>query len=146
MNSNYFVIDAKVLPDYFEKVLKAKEMVAQGISVQEACRTLDISRSTYYKYKDSVFSYNTDSRLTQKAIIALLLKHQTGVMLELYTTLANANVNIMSLTQSMIVNNNASVEIAMDLGNTNCTINELTKTLEKLNGVIKVELLAIESV
>lgn len=146
MNSNYFVIDAKVLPDYFEKVLKAKDLVAQGISVQEACRTLDISRSTYYKYKDSVFSYNTDSRLTQKAIIALLLKHQTGVMLELYTTLANANVNIMSLTQSMIVNNNASVEIAMDLGNTNCTIDELTKTLEKLNGVIKVELLAIESV
>ena len=36
MNKNYLIIDKKVLPDYFEKVITAKEYVAGGMSVVEA--------------------------------------------------------------------------------------------------------------
>ena len=52
--SDCLLIDKKVLPSYFEKVVLIKERITKGESVSDACKALGLSRSTYYKYKDSV--------------------------------------------------------------------------------------------
>ena len=48
-----------VLPEVFTKVLEVKKLIAQKgeKSSASACKRVGISRSAYYKYKDSVFSY-----------------------------------------------------------------------------------------
>ena len=52
----YLLIDSQVLPDVFLKVVRAKEMLARGKvkSAAMAARACGISRSAFYKYKDSV--------------------------------------------------------------------------------------------
>ena len=57
MNDEYFYVHKSVLPDFFEKVIKVKQMLASGEyhDVSSAVKSVDISRSTYYKYKDHVF-------------------------------------------------------------------------------------------
>ena len=145
MNKNYLIIDKKVLPDYFEKVITAKEYVAGGMSVVEAVELSGISRSTFYKYKDYVFRASGSERNAEKAIIQILLKHKSGVMLKLYEALAKNNVNIISLNQSMAINNAASVEITMDLKDMVITVDELLKNLEAMDDILKVHLIAIES-
>ena len=57
MKCDYLIVHEKVLPDYFEKVVAARELLRRGKirEVSEAARTVGISRSTYYKYKDYVF-------------------------------------------------------------------------------------------
>ena len=57
----YLLIDSQVLPDVFLKVVRAKEMLARGKvkSAAMAARACGISRSAFYKYKDSRL-YNGD--------------------------------------------------------------------------------------
>ncbi len=66
-------------------------------------------------------------------------------MLKLYEALAKYNVNIISLNQSMAINNAASVEITMDLKDMVITVDELLKNLEAMDDILKVHLIAIES-
>ena len=57
--SQLIVADANILPEVFTKVLEVKKLMAQKgeKSFASACKRIGISRSAYYKYKDSVFSY-----------------------------------------------------------------------------------------
>ena len=55
-NSQLIVAEADVLPEVFTKVIEVKKLMAQKgeKSFASACKRVGISRSAYYKYKDSV--------------------------------------------------------------------------------------------
>ena len=80
MNSDYLIVSKKILPDYYEKVLEARRLLDSGAAedVSSAVRQAGISRSTYYKYKDAI--YTPESADTgRKAVISMLLSHQRCV-------------------------------------------------------------------
>lgn len=54
--NKYLLIDSRVLPEVFLKVVAAKEMLAKGQvpSAAMAARACGLSRSAFYKYRDSV--------------------------------------------------------------------------------------------
>ena len=60
MNGDYLVIDKKVLPEVFEKVINTKKILQEGKvkEITEATKLAGISRSVYYKYKDYVFEFS----------------------------------------------------------------------------------------
>ena len=53
---NYLLIHKSILPEYYEKVIEARRLLESGEArdVSHAVRLVDISRSTYYKYKDFI--------------------------------------------------------------------------------------------
>ena len=53
----FLLVDADVLPEVFVKVLQAKELLASGAvsNISAAAKQAGISRSAFYKYKDTVF-------------------------------------------------------------------------------------------
>ena len=57
MNGSYLVIDKRVLPDVYEKVLFAKKLLKDGKvkEVTEAVKIAGISRSVYYKISYLIF-------------------------------------------------------------------------------------------
>ena len=69
MNGDYLVIDKKVLPEVYEKVITTKKILQEGKvkEVTEATKLAGISRSVYYKYKDYLNKkggfYERDSRI-----------------------------------------------------------------------------------
>ena len=143
MIEKYLIIDKEVLPDYFEKVVDAKNMVNSGMDVSKAVKTVGISRSTYYKYKDYVFTPQED--LTgKKPIISLLLKNEKGILSEVLNDLLLVNVNILSVSQSIIINKRASLELVIDMGEMLETIEQLLQRLSDMDGVVNVRLVAIE--
>ena len=54
---SYLVIDEKVLPEVYQKVVRANALLESGqaASTSEAVRMAGLSRSVYYKYRDAVF-------------------------------------------------------------------------------------------
>ena len=58
-NPEYFLVDKRVLPEVFIKVMEVKQRLNTGesTSVNEAVRKTGLSRSAYYKYKDSVLPF-----------------------------------------------------------------------------------------
>lgn len=144
MIEKYLIINKKVLPDYFEKVVDAKNLVEYGFDVSSAVKKVGISRSTYYKYKDYVFTPNEDTTRGKRAIISLLLKNEKGSLHEVLNDLLLVNVNVLSITQSPIINHKASVELTIDTGDMLETIEQLLQRLSDMDGVLNVRLVAVE--
>ncbi len=58
-NNEYLLVKADVLPEVFVKVMDAKRLLNSGkaVSVNEAVKMVNLSRSAYYKYKDAVMPF-----------------------------------------------------------------------------------------
>lgn len=144
MIEKYLIIDKKVLPDYFEKVVDAKNLVEHGFDVSSAVKRVGISRSTYYKYKDYVFTPNEETSRGKRAIISILLKNEKGALYEVLNDLLLVNVNVLSITQSPIINHKASIELTIDTSDMLETIEQLLQRISDMDGVLNVRLVAVE--
>lgn len=98
----YYVVDAKALPDIFLKVAEAKRLLETGEAhtVNDAAGQVGISRSAFYKYKDSVRPFN--DMLSGRIInVQILLKNEPGVLSAVLNHFARCGANILTINQSI---------------------------------------------
>ena len=79
LERRFYLVDAEVLPEVFLKVVKAKELLASGEvrSISAATRSVDLSRSAFYKYKDCIF----DSENGREVVTVMAtLRDETGAL------------------------------------------------------------------
>lgn len=141
----FLIVDASILPDYFQKVLTARNLIEEKKvdGVKEACNKVNISRSTYYKYKDHVF-YLSNNTIGRKAELSMLLTHKHGVLSEVLNVLSVNTCNVLSINQSVPLNNTASLSIQVDISNIKTNIEDVISELSKIKDVRKVKLIALE--
>ena len=145
MSRNLLLVDKKILPDFFEKVILARQLISSGEvkEVSEACKRVTISRSTYYKYKDYVFMPE-EMGTSRKAIMSLLLNHQHGVLSDVLRCISDHETNIITISQTVPIRDKASVILTLDIQNLNLSIGDLLSELRDRYGVEKVNLIDIE--
>lgn len=145
MKGKYLLVDKEILPECYLKVMEAKELLLSGKAkdVTEASKITGIARSTYYKYKDYVFSPNTDTEC-RKAVISFSLYHKSGLLSEVLNSLSECGANILTITQNLPVNQRANVVISMDISQVVGDITALLERLGSIDGVSSAKLLAIE--
>ena len=145
MLKDYLIVEKSALPDYFLKVVEARRLLESGAcqQVSGACEQVGISRSTYYKYKDKVIE---PTRLTvgRKAVLMLMLDHESGVLSKVLNRLTGFAVNILTITQSLPIHDRASVTISMDISELGGSLEELLAALEAVPGVESLRLVAVE--
>lgn len=145
MQSNYLIVDKRILPDYYEKVVEARAMLREGRvkEVSEAVKLVGISRSTYYKYKDYIFAPSDDTAC-RKAVFSLMLNHRQGILSEVLNQFSALGANILTITQSLPINGNASVVLSVDMTNMTIPTEQVVRRLLELDGVGSAALVAIE--
>ena len=145
MLNRYLIVDQSVLPDYFLKVIEARKLLENGTyaQVSDAARAVGISRSTYYKYKDKVME-PSQVAVGRTATLMLTLSHESGVLSRVLNRVSGFGANILTLTQSLPVHDQASLMLSVDVSGMNACLEELTRTLELIGGVEKVRLTALE--
>ncbi|MBO4279032.1 MAG: ACT domain-containing protein [bacterium] len=145
MLENYLIVHKSILPDYFESVLQAKHLLEEGKAknVMQATRMAGISRSTFYKYKDYILEpvHISDGR---KAVISMLLSHETGILSHVLTVISGAGASILTITQSLPVHGKASVTITLDISGMPGPISGLLKDIDECTGVENTKLTAID--
>ena len=59
MSEQYLIVNTKILPDFYAKVVEARDLVEQHKvkGVSEAVQRVGISRSTYYNTKIQSFHF-----------------------------------------------------------------------------------------
>ncbi len=144
MKNKYLVIDKKILPDVFEKVLKSKELIRSGKvkGITEAVKNVGISRSTFYKYKDYVFALS-EGNLGKKVTISLLLEHETGILSDLLNLIAGKKGNILTINQNIPINKIANVSITFDISSLEIDLDALMDEIKSAPGVIMTNLVAM---
>ena len=145
MSSDYLIVNKKILPDYLEKVIEARNLLEsrEALTVTEAVQKAGISRNTYYKYKDYVFSQQEKS-VSRHAVLTLILKDEEGALSTVISAVTGKRTNILTISQALPVAGKANVLITLDITAMSCTIEELTKMLKELPSIRSVHLDAIE--
>ena len=145
MLKSYLLIERTALPDYFLKVVEARKLLENGVcdQVSEAVRRVGISRSTYYKYKDRIIE-PSELNIGHKATLMLTLTHEAGNLSRVLNEVSAFGANILTITQSLPLHGTASIMISLDTNKMEHAIEQLIDDLQRLEGVEKVRLLAVE--
>lgn len=143
--SKYLIVHADVLPDVFQKVVEAKELLKNGEvnGVTEAVKAVGISRSTYYKYSDFVFSL-AEGALGKKVTLNMQLHHESGVLSNVLDFMASNKCNILTISQDTPINGIANVSLTFDISEVDQTFEVLMDELRTVQGVKKLTLIAME--
>ena len=139
----YYIVAADALPEIFIKVAEAKRMMQTGevSTVGAATRLAGISRSAFYKYKDSVQPFN-DMKSEHIITFYCMLKHNTGVLSGVLSVFATSGANILTINQSIPTNGCAAVTISAETSDMAESLEQLLADVAGLDGVVKFEILA----
>lgn len=139
----YYIVEASALPEIFQKVAEAKRMLETGETdkVNVAAQAVGISRSAFYKYRDSIAPFQN---LMAGRIITfqMMLKDKAGVLSEILAIFANCGANILTINQSIPTGGRAMVTISAETGNLSCPLEELSSELSGTPGVVRAEVVA----
>lgn len=135
----FLLVDSRVLPDVFYKVVYAKRLLAKGKarSSSEAAKMADISRSAFYKYKDCVFPY--ESKMGDSiATFSATLEDEPGVLASLIAELYRVGANILTVNQSIPVDGVAPVTVSARTMGVVMNDDELMSVLRSIPGVVDI--------
>ena len=142
-SSKYYIVEASALPEVFLKVAEAKRLLSTGeaSTVNEATKMTDISRSAFYKYRDSVLPFQ--NMMTGRIITFQLLLHdEPGLLSNVLDVFADNKANIITINSIVPTNGTAVVTISAETMDLTIQLEELLRQLRQSKGVIKAEVLA----
>lgn len=144
MIRDYLIVNKKILPEYFSKVVEARILLEsfQCKSVSEAVKQVGISRSTYYKYKDYIFKPSDD--FGRKFTISMILDDEAGLLSNVLNILREHQTSIITIHQDIPINHAAIVILTLDGKNLQGSIEDLVGDLVVLKGIHNVNLVAME--
>ena len=139
----YFIVEADKLPEVFLKVVQAKRMLElrEVSTINEAAQRVGISRSAFYKYKDSVMPFN-DMMSGHIVTFQSMLRDEPGVLSSILNIFAISGANIPTINQSIPVNGCGAVTISAETSGMKDPLDELIRQLNDLDGVVQFEILA----
>lgn len=137
MGRRFLLVDSEVLPEVFLKVLRAKELLASGEarSVSAAVRAAELSRSAFYKYKDSVFD-SENSREIHTVVVTLL--DETGALQALLAAISAAGASIVTINQATPENGAAQVAVTIRTETMQLSMDALAERLRRQRTVVDV--------
>ena len=139
----YYIVEASALPEIFQKVAEAKRMLETGETdkVNVAAQAVGISRSAFYKYRDSIAPFQN---LMAGRIITFytLLKDTPGVLSNILSIFANSGANILTINQTIPTNGCAGVTVTAETIEMHESLEEMMTEITAAEGVLKFEILA----
>ncbi|MCR5525866.1 MAG: ACT domain-containing protein [Lachnospiraceae bacterium] len=141
----FYVVTEKAIPEVLIKVVSAKKLLDSGraVSVQEATEAVGISRSSFYKYKDSIFPFH-DSTKGTTITLSVLMDDEPGLLSDVLKTVADFRANILTIHQSIPINGVASLTISVQVSNETGDVSEMIDEMSARNGVQSVKILGKE--
>ena len=142
-STKFYIVAADALPEVFIKVAEAKRLLVTGEAetVGEAAQMVGISRSAFYKYKDSIQPLS-NIKVGHIITFYTMLKDNPGVLSDVLSIFAGSGANILTINQSIPTNSCASVTISAETSDMEMSLEELMETVSAVDGVVRFDILA----
>lgn len=138
----YYLVREDVLTESMKKTLQAKALLESGKveQVNDAVAQVDLSRSAFYKYRDSVFAFHS---LVKEKIITLFiyLQDRSGALSEVLKTVADLGCNVLTINQTIPLQGRANVTLSIETGTMVVELSELMHRIEEVDAVDRVEVI-----
>lgn len=142
-HKKYYLVEESALPEVFVRVTQARELLDTGRAqtVAEAAAMAGISRSAYYKYRDTVLPFRDLGR-GRIVTFQLLLQDMAGMLSAVLALFSAHGANILTINQSIPTSGTAPVTITADTASLDMTTEALLAEVLALDGIIRAAVLA----
>ena len=143
--TKYFVLKQKAVPEVLLKVVQANRLIEseRAMTVQEATERVGISRSSFYKYKDDIFPFY-DNAKGRTITLVLQMDDERGLLSDILHIVAVYKANILTIHQSIPVNNVASLTLSVEVRPDTGNISRMVEEMEEQKGIHHVKIIARE--
>ena len=143
--SKYYVVKRKAIPEVLLKVVEAKRILdtEKVMTVQEAIDTVGISRSSFYKYKDDIFPFHENTK-GKTVTFVIQMDDKPGVLSAVLNLIAIYHANILTIHQSIPVNEIALLTLSVNILPTSGDAADMIEEIEALEGIHYLKILAKE--
>ena len=127
-DSGYYLVKEDILPSAIKKTIKVKEMLRRhdNMTINDAVSKMGLSRSAYYKYKDSV---------------SFVLDNKQGVLSNVLNMISEDKGNVLTINQGIPLQGVAVATISIETKNMNIDLEALLDKLRLVNGVRRLEVI-----
>lgn len=136
----WVLVRADALPEIYVKVLEVSNALRAGrfASVSEAVRAVGISRSAYYKYKNTVTPYLGSQTNVRFMTVDLVLQDSPGVLSGLLSAFAKVGANIVTVNQQSPEDGSACVSICAKTNGMSQSLDTFANELSHIPGVRRI--------
>ena len=144
-STEYYLVDKKVLPEVFIKVMEVKQRLNTGdsVSVNEAVRKTGLSRSAYYKYKDSVLPF-FEATNGKKVTLLITVENFLGILSSILNVIAESRSSILTINQNIPINGLADISISIETASMFGSMDDIMSDITKIAGVRSCKILSRE--
>lgn len=115
-DGRFYLVREDVLTESMMKTMEVKKLLASGkaSTIQEATKSVGLSRSAFYKYRDTVFPFESVAR--EKILtIFIQLEDQKGSLATLLSIITEVKCNVLTIHQTIPVQGRANVTLSLDV-------------------------------
>ena len=132
-------------PEVFVKVMEVKQRLNTGesSSVNEAVRKTGLSRSAYYKYKDSVLPFY-EATNGKKVTLLITVENFQGILSSIINVISATKASILTINQNIPINGLADISISLDTASMFGSVEDIMNDINRIAGVRNCRVLSRE--
>lgn len=140
----YYIIREDVLPEAVKKTIIMKKALEENpkLSILEASKRFDLSRSAFYKYKDTIFPIQ---ELQRQSILSLSIDVDDipGILGRVLSVVNEEKCSVLTIHQTVPINSRATIIISLEIDPGHINIEKLTKRIQNLEFVNKIKVIGV---
>ena len=138
----FYLVAGDVLPEAILKTAEIKALLNQNthLTVNEAVEKIGLSRSAFYKYRDSIFPYE---KSIKGRILTLIIVSENDVQIlaDCLQVLTEADCQVLTINRGMPEKNTAKIVMIIDTQKMRQEIESLLEKLYELPKIKEIEIL-----
>lgn len=115
-DGRFYLVREDVLTESMLKTIQVKQLLAtsETSTIQEAVKKVGLSRSAFYKYRDTVFPFESVAR-ERILTIFIQLEDRKGSLATLLRIVSEAKCNVLTIHQTIPVQARANITLSLDV-------------------------------
>ncbi|MHD0397525.1 ACT domain-containing protein [Staphylococcus simulans] len=141
----FYLIREDVLPESVIKTLQIKDALKENpqMSIYEAVRQYGLSRSAFYKYKDTIFPIDEKVEDTKEFTIILYVHDKVGMLAQVLNTISQIHMSVLTIHQSIPMEDKATITLSLNTAGSQTSIEDVIFALRSIENVYKVEIISM---
>ena len=140
--NEFYIVAADVLPEALKKTAQIKALLSQNsnLTINEADDKVGLSRSAFYKYRESIFSYN---KMNKERIVTLIVTaaDEISVLAECLQIITEMDGQILTVNRGLPIQDTSKATLVIDTKNMKQEIETLVEKLYEIAQVREIEIL-----
>ena len=140
----YYIIREDVLPEAVKKTIIMKKALEENpkLSILEASKRFDLSRSAFYKYKDTIFQIQ---EIQRQSILSLSIDVDDipGILGRVLSVVNEEKCSVLTIHQTVPINSRATIIISLEIDPGHTNIEKLTKRIQNLEFVNRIKVIGV---